>query len=382
MINRAILLVIFGSQTLMGQWQQLPNAPGNARDDGVSAIVKGKLFTGLGRDYGFYVQNDWWQYDIGKQQWQQLDNVPFSRRQYSMVTVHENKVVVIGGELDGELFRDVWLFDPEEKTWVKWPSFPKGTRQGVAFSTPFGLVCGMGLTENGVSDSLYLLNDGTWQFLTVFPEGPRDALSGFAITEHLFLGWGRNLNHSACSDWWSYDMRYNRWSSMNAPGETPRYWTASASGAIGMGLVGFGMDKDDRFLDDLWVYRWPENRWRRIHIASYALRGASIALDGDHVHVLWGVDQTFDRQNKHHVLNNSIPFESRLKVYPNPGNGTFRIAKRVEIEETYQIINASGALIKEFTCQPSKGCTFHLQSSGLYILRNKLSGQYVRVIVI
>lgn len=382
MINRVLLLVIVSSHWLMSQWQQLPNAPGNARDDGISAIVDGQLFTGLGRDLGFYVQNDWWHYDIEKQQWQQLDNVPFSRRQYSMVAVHENKVVVFGGELSGELFRDVWKFNPIDKSWQQQSSLPKGIKQGVAFSTPLGLVCGMGLTDEGKSDSLFVLKDEEWTFLSVFPGGPRDALSGFAIAEHLFLGWGRAQEDSVCLDWWSYDMRFDKWRRIKSPGSIPRYWTSSASGAIGIGIAGLGMDVDEAFLNDLWVYRWPENRWRRVHLAPTALRGASVALDGDNVHLLWGVDQSFDRQNKHHVLNNTIPFESRLKVYPNPGNGTFRIAKREEMEEDYKIINASGSIIQEFTCKPSEGCAFQLTVSGLYLLINNTSGQYVKVIVI
>ncbi|TVQ77273.1 MAG: hypothetical protein EA358_06735 [Flavobacteriales bacterium] len=378
-LPKVLVLLIF-CHSAFAQWTQLPNAPGIARDDGVAIAFGNDIYTGFGRDQGFYVRNDWWRYSFSDNQWYDLGNTPFERRQYTMIANDETGIVVLGGLLSGVHFRDVWKYSPDLNQWNRLADIPQPVAQGVALSTASGIVCGLGRNENGLSDKLYIYNNERWEYLTSYPGGPRDGVSGISMGNFLLIGWGRGEDQQTYNDWWLYNMTLNTWDSVASPTAPARYWASSVTCDAGGGVVGFGVDSSGNFLNDVWAYSWPENTWKELASLD-SLRGGSLVCHDADIHFLWGVDAAFTRRNEHWSLENIIAFDSPMFVYPNPGNGLFHIARRSQQLERYRIVNAIGVIMDEFTCSSPRNCSFELNIPGLYFVFNLSSSKVFKLIV-
>ena len=69
-------LFIFFVSILNGQWQEMETFIGTARDDAVGFSINGKGYAGSGREIGFALTNDFFEYDPDTAQWTEVASLP------------------------------------------------------------------------------------------------------------------------------------------------------------------------------------------------------------------------------------------------------------------------------------------------------------------
>jgi N-acetylneuraminic acid mutarotase len=377
-----IILLFLLPLSLFSQWILLDDVPGPARDDATACFFDGSVFAGNGRDEGFFVRGDWWQYEVGHKQWNYLGDAPFSRRQYGMSTATEDGVFVLGGILSGQYFRDFWRYKPIEKQWDELPGFPSALAQGLMLAWQDKIIAGLGRGE-GVSDSLYVFDGNEWRFFTVFPGGVRHGTGHFISGNRLCVGWGKDDDDNIMNDWWMMDMQRMIWRKMESPPAVSRWWCSSSAYPGGGGVCGLGMDENEAFLNDLYMYHPIEKTWTELEGDLPVLRGANLLSDDTHLHLFWGVDGSFVRRSDHYTRSENAT-SSKVKLYPNPSKDFINI-ERIHNDgtDTWEILDTKGRVYAQRECTGGIPCTFSVRglASGFYIARNAEKGITIKFLI-
>ncbi|RYY57020.1 MAG: galactose oxidase [Chitinophagaceae bacterium] len=104
------------------QWYQKADFPGSARYDAIGFAVNGKGYIGCGYD-GNYLK-DFYEFTPGVTgadagSWAQKASVGGSKRSAAVTFVYNNAAYVMGGNNNGEVQSDLWVYDQAANTWAE-----------------------------------------------------------------------------------------------------------------------------------------------------------------------------------------------------------------------------------------------------------------------
>ena len=132
---------------------------------GVGATCQGKTYFGLG--FNIHPLTQWYTMRLNDDQWKKLSSLPGKGRTFSACSSTNQYIYVFGGRYfageytGGELFADIWRYDPAEDQWARSRLMPYGKAENlIAFSIDNKVYFGLGEDENGtVKNKLYRIEE-------------------------------------------------------------------------------------------------------------------------------------------------------------------------------------------------------------------------------
>ena len=97
------------------------NHPSKKRLHGLAYIGNKKVMLFGGHDESTEF-SETWEFDLDNSNWTKLTitgNIPTKRSSNSMSYLVDNKVLLFGGESQGNCYDDTWIFDLSEKSWTE-----------------------------------------------------------------------------------------------------------------------------------------------------------------------------------------------------------------------------------------------------------------------
>ena len=193
------------------QWTQKDNFAGSARYDGVGFGIGNYGYLSCGFD-GNYLK-DLWQFNpsaTSGSQWVQKASVGGTKRSAATTFVIDNKAYVVSGNNNGEILKDLWMYDPATDQWTqKRPIYNFSTdsyddkyttiarQNGVAFI--MGSYAYLTTGENGslVANTWQYdpVND-LWEEKTAFEGSARTGAIAFTLSDRGFVMTGRSGSSS------------------------------------------------------------------------------------------------------------------------------------------------------------------------------------------
>lgn len=180
------------------QWNQKANFAGSARYDAIAFSINGKGYIGCGFD-GNYLK-DLWEYTPGTTSsdpgaWVQKVSVGGSKRSAAMAFVINNQAYVLGGNNNGEVQQDLWMYDQAANAWTEKTKVYNYSDEG--YDDDYGSIP----RQNGIV---------------------------FVIGNHAYLSTGEN--GSINSTTWQYDPSTDRWTQKTG------FEAAGRTGAVALTL--------------------------------------------------------------------------------------------------------------------------------------------------
>ncbi len=376
---RGILLFVMwvASQLLIAQWISQPNFPGEARDDASIFSIQGKLYAGFGRDIGFQVRNDFWEFTPETSQWRYLGDAPPPPRQYALHFSDGNKGYLLGGLNPlGNALSDFWVFDGN--TWLELPAAPRSMAMGVLFiaEDKKGLIAGLGRSNNGLcSDSLHYFDfeSREWTFWSQVPGGGRCLPMCVVTYNAIICGLGNDNQSLIKSDTWQYGWKEKTWKPYYLPQDfSPAKHFLMWNSSIDKALVGFGETATGEILNTVWLYNGTTNTWTQTLANAPYRRGASWAMLQDELHLIWGLNENLERQNTH--LVHKIDLRTSIKVFPNPSYEVLHVffSDWDGEDHPFEIWDILGKRIMTIDLKKDQLNTLEIFSlrQGVYFLRN------------
>jgi N-acetylneuraminic acid mutarotase len=221
----------FDPETL--EWTELASLPEiEGRFHPAFVGVNGKIFVGAGAGIDNATQQqanlkDFWEYDIAKDEWRQLPDIPGPARHHPYYFGIGNDVYITCGhgsvaqisEISGNqttIYNDLYKWDSELEQWTKLKDFP-GERRVAGTQFSYG---GKGYLLSGEGEDHDLLDEGEfweydpateeWTQLESHAGNSRWAPGNFIISNKLFFTSGRSSYRSQApvyeKDLWMYEL--------------------------------------------------------------------------------------------------------------------------------------------------------------------------------
>jgi hypothetical protein len=227
-----VTVVLIGWLRLHGQqWMQLPDFPGNARDDAAVFTIVDRTYVGTGMDAGFQLTNDWFSFSLSSQTWAPAVALPATGRQYCSGFALEQFGFLFGGvDMNGPL-NELWQFDATTGQWTQRAPLPAPGRyaSAVIVSDNAAYICG-GLLAGGVATNEVWRYDritNTWSPRAPMPGPARHRASSMY---NMVVG-GADAADQALNDVLAYDESSDTWS-VRPPLPAPRYGSSSAENLL------------------------------------------------------------------------------------------------------------------------------------------------------
>jgi len=229
-------------------WTQLANIPGVKEGRGFAVgVADGKYgYVGFGQDSASQtaVTRDWWRYDTATNKWTQKAMFPGYTRDAAGVFAINGTIYVFGGvDSAFEYLSDCWAYDTGADKWTlvglmpDWIAFPSTfVINGKGYFT-----CYVSGTNGLESTDLYVFdpNAKTWTTKASFPGAPRQAGTAFVLNNVAYVGLGQSQYTTVYNDFYSYTPGTDTWISVPNFGGGLRAWPCAF--AIGNnGYVGTG----------------------------------------------------------------------------------------------------------------------------------------------
>lgn len=133
----------------LNYWTQIADFPGEARNAAVAFATKGKGYVGTGYT-GQEKLNDFWSYDPLTDSWEQKADFAGTAR-YGAIALSIDTIGYIGTGYDGNYLKDFWAYYPEADVWEQQVSVAGAKRRdGVAF-----VIGGKGYVCTGYNNGTY-----------------------------------------------------------------------------------------------------------------------------------------------------------------------------------------------------------------------------------
>ena len=201
----------------------------NGRSSACVTVLDGKAYVFGGRNSKKTYLNDLWEYDATTDTWTDLGETPLKARVNASMVAYDGKIYVGLGYAarsaynDSSYLRDWWSYVPETKAWTRCANFPDvHTVACVSFVQGEEIYAIYGFGHHYSRDiCIYSVANDRWRML---PDNSRRARMRFggksAMYEGvLYFGTGYCTDGSL-RDWYSVDIRQDRWTSLaSIPGK-------------------------------------------------------------------------------------------------------------------------------------------------------------------
>lgn len=246
-------------------WIQKADVGPNNRHAGVSFIINGKVYVGLGVNENGFLQ-DFWEYDSASDTWTQKAVFPgVSRHSAFAFALNGKGYVGTGFGSTGYNLQDVYEYDPTSNSWTQKINFPAARRGTAFFSIGNKGYAGMG--RDGVSTGNFY-NDfyeydpagNSWTQKANLP-GPGRGWPGVfntATTGYVVSG-DTSGNSTFVADAWQYNPSTDTWTSISAPPEG-RY-TAAGFCVNNLCFLATGHTSSSSYRNDLLEYNTSTDLW-------------------------------------------------------------------------------------------------------------------------
>ncbi|MBR4432854.1 MAG: hypothetical protein IKS76_06620 [Paludibacteraceae bacterium] len=148
-------------------WTELPDNYHRALSvfRGVGGVCQGKTYFGLG--HNIHSVSQWYLVFLNADQWKKLSSLPGKGRTFSACSGNNQYIYVFGGRYfagehtGGEVFADIWRYDPVEDQWARGGLMPCGKAENqIAFTIDNKVYFGLGEDENGkLLNTLYRIEE-------------------------------------------------------------------------------------------------------------------------------------------------------------------------------------------------------------------------------
>ena len=298
-----LLVIIFLSActdyeyTPIDNWKQLNAFPGSERASATSFVYNDKAYVCLGRSgLGGDFLNDLWEYNSQMDQWKRKRDFPGAARVKAIGAAIGDKAYVGLGAIsfgEGNQFNDFWEYDIINDTWEQVESFPgKATNDLFCAVIDDCIYTTEGYTSTQFKPDTYKYNPKTneWIQLKDCPV-KRTGTAGFAIGKNLYVGTGYDIERY--KDFYCYHTETDSWSrvadlpevrvlskgiSINGQGYVMlgRYWNGSLNGG--------------KLLSDVVKYDPVTNQWTRCgdfpggarqNVVAFVIDGKGYVVGGE-----------------------------------------------------------------------------------------------------
>jgi len=250
-------LLLFALSVSAQTWTQLPDFPGNARDDAATFTIGNRIYVGTGMDVGFQLTNDWWCFDTQTELWSPIAAMPTTSRQYGTAfTIADTGYVFGGVDVSGALDQ-LWAYYPEQDAWEQKASIPAEARYACVAVTGFytNAIVATGMLASGSPTNeawKYQAVTDTWEAIAPVPGSARHRAACFLDGGGMRILGGADADNEPLSDSWSYPIWFETglwYAATDLP--APRYG-ADGSGDYAMVLTA-GASSASAFHDETWV---------------------------------------------------------------------------------------------------------------------------------
>lgn len=276
-------------------WQQLTpqNAPPPRYDHTLAFDSDNQRIVIFGGRDSSKTLGDTWLYDLKSNTWREVKTEgPPARFGHGAIYDPARKAVVIFGGQAKSLFNDTWAFDTVKETWneIKTTGPKPDVRYGIGAtfdSANERLLISHGFATDGRHDDTWALDlkSNTWQNIT--PDGDRPlkrclletAYAPSSDLMYLFGGCSSGFGPCPQGDFWTLDLKSDKWTQINPTGDAPTarqnpalVWDDKSNQAILFGGNGSGP------LNDLWVFDPSQDVWTKINIDGPTARNSHDAI--------------------------------------------------------------------------------------------------------
>ncbi|MFM1946070.1 MAG: hypothetical protein RL207_353 [Bacteroidota bacterium] len=197
-------------------WQQLPDFPGNPRDDATGFSIDDKHYCGTGRDDGFNCTRNFYRFNATLQEWENSTPLPDGEnRQYATGFSHNGLgYILCGDNCSGNFFNSFWRFDPSNEQWSTLPALPASGRAGcVHFIIGDSLYLIGGQNSSGILNEVwrYSINTQEWQQKNNLPIPGIWRGLAFSYENSGYISAGKASSSTWNSETWKYDPVLDQW---------------------------------------------------------------------------------------------------------------------------------------------------------------------------
>lgn len=260
--------------------KQIQIIPGLARATASSFVINDKAYITLGRSGGKDSNGlkDCWQFDIINSVWIRKSDFPGEARVGAIAEVVNGKAYVGFGFNSGKwvygteatIFSDLWMYNPENDTWLKETNFPNKTNNpplnscsSFAYKKWIYIFALSAQTYQSKEVWRYDTEEHTWEQVSDFPCAARTAAVSCTDGEHFYFGLGYNGYN--LNDWWEYFPDADKWkerSSMPGPGRINAVaFSVNHRFFVSTGRFMGGSLTTNQFFNDILEYDAQKNVW-------------------------------------------------------------------------------------------------------------------------
>lgn len=375
------LLLLISSAVSAQTWQQLPDFPGNARDDAASFSIGNKIYVGTGMEVGWGLTNDWWCYDAQAGSWSEIAAMPTMPRQYcAAFTVNDTGYVFGGLDANGAL-SELWAYYPESDQWIQKSAMPAEARfASVAVEAwNYGIVA-TGMLASGVPTKeawKYFPATDSWEAMNPMPGPSRHRAVAIQDGGGMLIAGGADSTGTALSDAWSYPVWFETGTYYpRADLPASRYEMKGGSQYV-MVVVG-GADSDSTFHDDAWGGYTGD--WSALPSFPGGPRRGGVGA-GIEATNIWsnsfffglGLDQSLMRHNDWWRLDFATAIEEvhmpRINIFPNPAIHTVTVTWPATWSEAHvRILDALGRTVSDQQVNSGSPIDVSRLSPGRYVV--------------
>lgn len=317
-----------------GTWSQQASYGGDERAFGFAFVVNGKAYVGGGESYGGSRNDEeMWAYDPAGNVWARKADLPLVPYRAEAMAVGSYGYLIAAVNRSGNWVTEVWQYNPASDQWLQKSNFPGAMRvDGVAIAIGNKGYYGLGSAAAPYKRDFweYDLAADRWTQQRDCPVGRR-AATAFAIGSKGYIGLGDTSG--LLNDCWEYDPAADSWTARAAFGGAAR---RSAVGFCihGKGYVGTGFDGSS-YRKDFWEYNPAGNSWQQVSelpgagrqaAAAFAINNQGYVVNGYYSTLsVTGLKDLWQYTASTQHIASTAPGGS-VTVFPNPGDGRFRIA--------------------------------------------------------
>ena len=359
--NYLLFFAILCLNIANAQWVQKQSMPDNGRYAGISMVINGKAYVGLGKSPSNVNLKDFWEYNPVSNIWTKKADYP-GGGSYSAISFSINGKGYVGLGATNSVatgFKDLWEYDPVSNSWVQKANLPGNTRYGascfVVGDTAFIGTGSYNDANNYCSDMwMYIPQTNTWSQLASFPGGKRNAATAFTIGKYGYMGAGLSGIGVFNNDFWKYNKSTNTWTAIQSMPGAPRGCMVNFV-LNNRAFVGTGMDAINNDYNDLYSYHSSTNSWDTLLAGS----GSFLARDRGIAFLINNTGYIGTGYSANGLFNdlwaisldifNGIYEDSRnenLSIYPNPSSNELLIDYTLKCKGDFELYDICGVKIK------------------------------------